>query len=153
LTSYRNHDIMYLEMTGIQRIDEKWFKSSHMVFFDDGPRKPGAKTRKFNVFGLKHILLGHVEWYGAWKKYCFFPLDSMLFDNLCLTQIAEFCVFVTREHKDALPKKQWAQRRMKEKRERTIERLALKKSLTNIKTDVSIGFESIEDERQIEPVP
>ena len=139
---------MYL-MIGIRRIDSKWFKSSHVYFKDDGPQKPGAKTRKFDVFGLKHVLLGHVRWWGAWRKYCFFPLDSMLFDNQCLTQISDFCVYVTKEHKAALPRKRRARILLLETRARKLERMA-KKSLTNLENNVSIDNES---ERQIEPVP
>ena len=135
-------------MIGIQRIDEKWYKSSHLLFFDDGPWQPGAKTRKFNVFGSTHLLLGHVKWYRAWKKYCFFPLDSLLFDDKCLIALAEFCVLVTKEHKDALPKIQWAKRRLLEKRERNLARIA-KKNLTKQESDVSIDNESEETEHGI----
>ena len=120
-------------MKGIQRIDDKWFKSSHLWFKDDGPSKKGGKTRIFNVFGLHHSLIGHVKWYGPWRQYNFFPLDSTCYNKDCLRQIADFTELVTKEHKDALPKIQWAKDRIKEHRERKIARLQKKKenSLTN----------------------
>lgn len=136
-------------MIGIRRIDEKWWRADHTRFFDDGPHKPGAKTRKFDVFGLTHRLLGHVKWWGAWRKYCFFPLDSMLFDNHCLNQIAEFCTLVTREHKDALPKKMWAKRRLKEQRERNLARIA-KKNLTEQENNVNMVIESLNETNLVE---
>lgn len=118
-------------MSGIQRIDRYWYKSSHLIVHDDGPFKPGKKTRKFNVFNTKHSLLGNILWHGPWKQYCYFPLDSTMYDKGYLRQVADFCEFLTKLHKDALPKKRWMRRRIEEKRKRRIEQIKEKKLLTN----------------------
>lgn len=130
-------------MNGIRRIDEKWSKSSHLFYVDDGPVKPGAKTRKFNVFNLRHVLVAHVKWFGAWKKYCFFPLDSMLFDGNCMREIAEYCDLVTKEHKAGLYSVKFEKNRLKERRLRRIAELQKKKEkgLTNNQNQDTIDLE------------
>jgi len=133
LTNRKTRDIVAIYMKGIQRVDDNtWFKSSHLWFKDDGPSK-GGKTRIFNVFGSHHILIGHVKWYGPWRQYCFFPLDSTLYNKDCMRQLADFTELVTREHKDKLPKVQYMKNKLKEHRARKIERMKKKKenSLTN----------------------
>jgi hypothetical protein len=39
--------------------------------------------------------LGEVRFYGAWRKYCFFPYPNSLYDPDCLKTIAEFCALQT----------------------------------------------------------
>ena len=39
--------------------------------------------------------LGEVKFFGAWRKFCFFPGAAMIFDCSCLRDIAEFCEQVT----------------------------------------------------------
>ena len=34
--------------------------------------------------------LGHVSWYGAWRKYCFFPNGATVYEEKCLAEIAQF---------------------------------------------------------------
>lgn len=31
--------------------------------------------------------LGVIKWYGAWRKYCFFPSSDTVWDNNCLISI------------------------------------------------------------------
>lgn len=35
--------------------------------------------------------LGAVKFYGAWRKYCFFPSPNTIFEQDCLRDIATFC--------------------------------------------------------------
>lgn len=114
-------------MEGIQRIDNIWYKSSYLIYKDDGHIKPGAKTRIFNVYNCNHKLLGHVKWWTSWRQYCFFPLDSSLYNTDCMYDLAEFCYYVTCEHKNRLPNKQRLKDLKKLKRKRRLERLAISK--------------------------
>ncbi len=34
--------------------------------------------------------LGKVSWYGAWRRYVFFPLEGTAFDSACLDEIRKF---------------------------------------------------------------
>lgn len=52
-------------------------------------KKP--KTAIYGVVNKKtNIELGEIKWYGAWRKYCFFPDGNTVFDTICLAQINDF---------------------------------------------------------------
>ena len=34
--------------------------------------------------------IGLIKWYGAWRKYCFFPNSNTIWDNKCLNEILNF---------------------------------------------------------------
>jgi hypothetical protein len=50
-----------------------------------------GKTNRWRVATLAGETLGYVKWWGAWRKYAFFPLASTLYEEKCLRDIAEFC--------------------------------------------------------------
>lgn len=55
------------------------------------PREANRKTTTYEVRNLdKTILLGHIKWHGAWRKYCFFPQGDTIFDAICLQDIIMF---------------------------------------------------------------
>ena len=45
------------------------------------------------------IILGQVKWYGAWRKYAFFPGAEMIFEEQCLGDIIIFMKTRTAVHK------------------------------------------------------
>lgn len=47
-------------------------------------------------------LLGEIKWYGAWRQYCFFPLNA-LFNSTCLDDIKKFLDKLNEEHKSKKP--------------------------------------------------
>lgn len=55
-----------------------------------------GKTRRWDVVtkgGEKEvggIVLGRVFWWGAWRKYAFFPAAATLYEPTCLRDIATF---------------------------------------------------------------
>ena len=55
-----------------------------------------GRTKKYEVrtihIPLEHpdSLLGHIAWYGSWRKYCFFPEGGTVFDDRCHKQIDMF---------------------------------------------------------------
>ena len=52
-------------------------------------KKP--KTSIYSVVNLKSkTSLGTIEWYGAWRQYCFFPIPHTVFNKDCLDDIKEF---------------------------------------------------------------
>lgn len=114
----------------ITRLDLQWFRGPFIDYRDDGYVREGAKTRKYSLFSRAgRSLLGYVQWWPAWRKYVFFPLNSV-FDNRCLREIAKFCEDTTTTHverRNDLPK--LAKRaKIVAARERNLERIALTKA-------------------------
>jgi len=49
------------------------------------------KTRAWIVRNRKSgAAIGRIHWYGAWRQYCFLPLDNTVFSRGCLYDIAGF---------------------------------------------------------------
>jgi hypothetical protein len=114
-------------MIEIKLIELGLWKSSHLHFRDDGPVSPGAKTRQFSVFSsATRTLLGYVKWFPHWRKYCFYPLNS-LFDDNCLEQVSHFMKEATAVHKSRLPHIKRGKDMEKARRQRRIEQLTKRK--------------------------
>lgn len=75
------------------------YKTNYIIIYS---RKiKGRKTLIYDIFSLKEkvpdvtsiftdVHLGQIKWYGAWRKYCFFPNKETIWDNKCLEQIIDF---------------------------------------------------------------
>ena len=66
------------------------------------PLTPNPATKRWAVMpkdGSSQI--GAVSWHGPWRKYCFFPVPSTVFEQVCLRDIADFCERETRLHRSA----------------------------------------------------
>lgn len=60
------------------------------IYFSDITHKT-AKTKRFFINSNEsHFCLGEVKWYGAWRKYCFFPTPNSVFETKCLSDIILF---------------------------------------------------------------
>lgn len=60
---------------------------------------PPQKTKVWHVYTVKgEEILGSVKWFGRWRRYAFFPLNSV-FEQDCLRDIANFIEEKTREHR------------------------------------------------------
>ena len=71
----------------------KWIK------FNDLGLSKSEKTQIWEVVTLEGGVIGHIKWYGQWRKYGFFPGAATVFENDCLKDIAEFLQKVTNEKK------------------------------------------------------
>lgn len=50
-----------------------------------------GKTTVYNCYNKEHeTFLGQVKWYGAFRKYSFFPEPNIVFETQCLKDIASF---------------------------------------------------------------
>ena len=48
------------------------------------------KTKKYQIFNIAwDNYLGEIKWYAPWRKYCFYPGDSTVFDSKCLQDIQD----------------------------------------------------------------
>jgi hypothetical protein len=66
--------------------------TARWVSFQLEDRRRGAKTDVWHVWSLKQppAHLGLVKWYGAWRRYAFFPAPETIFEQDCLRDIAAF---------------------------------------------------------------
>ena len=59
----------------------------------------GHKTQLWQVRSKSsNELLAEIKWYGAWRQYCFFPLNA-LFNSTCLDDIKKFLDKLNEEHR------------------------------------------------------
>lgn len=53
-----------------------------------------TKPRKTEIWECRHneddYFLGEVKWHGAWRQYCFFPEEQLVFSRSCLIDISHF---------------------------------------------------------------
>lgn len=50
-----------------------------------------GKTIVYNCSNKENrVLLGQVKWYGAFRKYSFFPEPNMVFESQCMRDIVSF---------------------------------------------------------------
>jgi len=66
---------------------------------------PKKKTKAWAVEN-KHGdgFLGHVKWFGRWRKYSFFPAEGCVFEEVCMREISGFIVDRTKDHREAVKK-------------------------------------------------
>lgn len=59
-----------------------------------------TKTKTFVwLVTSRDVPLGVVRWFCSWRRYCFYPEDSTIYDATCLREIADFCSDKTIQHK------------------------------------------------------
>lgn len=72
--------------------------SATWIRFDE--LTPNPATKRWAVMPKDgSAQIGMVSWYGPWRKYCFFPMASTVFEWVCLREIAEFCESQTVLHR------------------------------------------------------
>ncbi len=78
-------------------------ESKHLKFVE---AEPAAKTRKVHVVN-KHddVCIGNIGWFGRWRRYAFFPLPEMVFEQDCLRDIAGQIEEMTKIHRTLRDKK------------------------------------------------
>lgn len=63
---------------------------------------PNPATKRWAVMSKDQgSQIGMVSWYGPWRKYCFFPMASTVYEQVCLRDIANFCESQTKAHREA----------------------------------------------------
>ena len=83
--------------------------AKHIDFIDAGTSETG-KTRLWHVVPkgggsistIHHTHgapIGVIHWYGPWRKYCFSPHVSTIYEMHCLRDIADFCEQQTIAHR------------------------------------------------------
>lgn len=67
--------------------------------FIPGANKPKTETW-FVLNKYDNIHLGWIGWFSRWRKYAFSPKPNTVYEEDCLRDIAEFCVLMTKQHKN-----------------------------------------------------
>jgi hypothetical protein len=74
---------------------------SHLYFNE--LNNAGKKTRWWEVTATaSDEVLGHVSFWGAWRKYVFKPLAGTLYDAACQREIADFTENQTKQWREGL---------------------------------------------------
>lgn len=68
------------------------------IQFIPGVAPRGWITKVWHVQTMSGAILGDIRWFGAWRKYCFYPVNGTIFDKGCLRDIANFCEGKTDTH-------------------------------------------------------
>jgi hypothetical protein len=72
---------------------------TYIQFVEDAP---AVKTNRWEVVTLPGgVVIGRIAWYGSWRKYCFFPREETVYEQICLREIADFCENATAAYKKA----------------------------------------------------
>ncbi len=75
-----------------------------MSFLDikENGTSPSGKTKRWNVNpALGGPRLGDIRWYAPWCKYVF-QSELAIFDEVCLSEIADFLEKETRAHRNLI---------------------------------------------------
>jgi len=74
------------------------YLGTHIGFAHEG-ESPSGKTKLWRVFALDGSILGQIRWFSRWRKYCFYANGNTIFEETCLTEIAEFIAARTKDHR------------------------------------------------------
>lgn len=66
--------------------------------FDFTGTSDSGKTKRWYIWN-DETQLGHIRWFGQWRKYTFFPAPNTTFDSSCLDEIKTFLETETEKHK------------------------------------------------------
>ncbi len=60
-----------------------------------GENLKGRKTSIYHINSFRsQDEIGQIKWYGAWKKYCFFPNGDTVWDEKCLCSVYDWLLEV-----------------------------------------------------------
>lgn len=60
-----------------------------------GENLKGRKTPIYHINSLRsQDEIGQIKWYGAWRKYCFFPNGDTVWDKKCLDSVCDWLLEV-----------------------------------------------------------
>lgn len=76
-------------------------KNSEFINFRE-VETTAKKTKKWEVENEQsRYVIGVISWFGAWRKYAFYPCIDTVYDPDCLFTIGSFLEEKTKEHYDA----------------------------------------------------
>ena len=78
-----------------------WIVEKNDFFFvEKEPLELGRKTNKYEIFNCKSgDWLGEIAWYGAFRKFCFFAEENIVWDEKCLKQLLDFLTKLNNDYR------------------------------------------------------
>lgn len=73
------------------------YRKTKWLRFSIVNRKP--KTLVLHVHNKNDQFLGEIAWFGSWRQYVFMSEDGIIYNNGCLTDIAEVLTDLNKEHR------------------------------------------------------
>ena len=68
--------------------------------------KDTGKTKVWDVVSTHTFeIIGEIKWWGAWRKYVFFPQEGTLYDVSCMNHICDFISEQMESRKKSVTKK------------------------------------------------
>lgn len=69
------------------------------------PLMDGRKTDTWEIVSTGgRDILGHVKWFGRWRRFAFWPEPETVFDEVCMRELSDFCEKVTQMRAEARKK-------------------------------------------------
>ena len=66
----------------------------------------GHTTNMYHVINKRtHACLGVIRWYGAWRQYCFYPTENVIFSSGCMLDVCDFIKGLMHDHRVGLSKR------------------------------------------------
>jgi hypothetical protein len=74
-------------------IENKYFSISQKYLAN-------RKTPIYEIYSkLSNTLIGEIKWYGAWRQFCFFPVENTVWDTKCLTSLTNYIQAINCKYK------------------------------------------------------
>jgi hypothetical protein len=73
-------------------------KGTYITFRFESLSESG-KTSQWTILSENNDVLGHIDWFGRWRKYIFRPSFLTVYEEICLREIAEFIELQTKTHR------------------------------------------------------
>ena len=81
-------------------------ENQYIKIIDNGIFEP-RKTHSYHIKNKRgNYHLGYIEWYSAWRQYCFMPNKETVWNKHCLETIISFLTEINTEHR-----KSWNQKK------------------------------------------
>lgn len=63
------------------------------------PQDPRKKTKTYYLVNHRSgTSIATIEWYGAWRQFCFFPMENTVWSDGCMADVREIIRAVTIEY-------------------------------------------------------
>jgi len=77
-------DVVLIVVVGRRR---DRFMENEYIIFEERSSQTGV-TKIIDLIAIQSkIKLGEIKWFGAWRKYAFFPNENTIYDKACLETI------------------------------------------------------------------
>ena len=69
-------------------------------FFISEEKYINRKTPIYVIYDKNSVCIGKIKWYGAWRKFCFFPEGNTIWGSICLEEVIALVCQYNKERLD-----------------------------------------------------